>query len=543
MMSAVLPRHMGRQIGRVEKTLKGKVTLTLNAPVAAKDILILPGKGEKEIVLTVPGDRDPYSRTAISDKPYQLTLNAPSTKSIRPGDPVYRRHNEKLNRWIHEEILDRKILYPVRGSLKVSKDNPVTLHLTSRDSSVSVTGPVPSQAQNRPICREDILRQMRKTGNVPYELEDLQISMDPDLFLPASAIKDLRQKAYRELTDSRCRTYYRKEPVRKEKPVNLEKSLYRSEYICQENPAAGGEKKGRPDTERLAAICQEDLLTYCLAKPVFDGYVLPMDFFDKDRLIKLKALIHKSDRKVYLSLPRVFRQTTEKCIRNYLEETLSDGILWDGVYLHNINEIGILPDSMAGLPTIISSSFYQWNSESLEETLRLNGRSLSGQAILDLPLELSGKECLDLMSNNPGIQGECLVYGRFPVMLSAQCVKKTLGRCNGREEIYELEDQQGRRLPMSSHCHPDWVDQAVGWYPDGNLACYNMIWADRPRDLIGKEFHPLSKYISRFRFDFFSSSIKEIDDVISRYKTWEKDLFKESEKRMNPHASWEQGIE
>ena len=79
------------------------------------------------------------------------------------------------------------------GSLEVTGHKPVILRLNCRDVTICMEGPEPYPAEKRPIREEDLLRQMRKTGNVPYSLEDLQISLEPGLFLPASNIKELRQ--------------------------------------------------------------------------------------------------------------------------------------------------------------------------------------------------------------------------------------------------------------------------------------------------------------------------------------------------------------
>ena len=523
MMSLDVPRNLGRRIGKVNKVFKGKVAIRLNTSVNPKDVLIIPGEGEEEIVLTIPKEANLLPSAKGS---YEITLNAPSTKSIKPGQTVYRRHNEKINRRIQEEILNKKVSYPVTGAIEVISNKPVTLHLNCRDVSVCLEGPEPYPAEKRPIAEEDLLRQMKKTGNVPYTLEEMKISLEPGLFLPASAIKDMRQKGYQELTQATCSSYHRKKP--------LFAGGEASEMKCD----TSGKVEKR---ERIAAVYEEDLLNYCLSKDCFDGILLPMDFFHKGSLIRYKRSIHEAGKKVCFSLPRVFRQTTTEQMRTYLEDTLKDGIPWDAIYLNNINQIGVIPDSITDIDLIYASSFYQWNSDSCREIISLDHSTPKERIYRELPLELSGKECLDLLGDSSEMKGECLVYGRFPVMLSAQCVKKTMGRCNGIEEIYQLEDRRRRHLPMSSHCSSDWVDPSMG-SGDG-LSCYNMIWSDSPRDLIGKEFHQISDYIERIRFDFFACSAEEVDDVIMRYRSWEKNSFKKQLTDNTSDGAWDQGIE
>ncbi len=524
MMSLDVPRNLGRKIGKVTRIFRGKVSLLLDASVNPKDVLIIPAGGEEEIVLTIPKESD---LLPAGNGNYEITLNAPSTRSIKAGQPVYRRHNEKLDKRIQEEILNKKISYPVTGSLEVTGQKPVILRLSSRNISVCLEGPKPYPAKKQPIKEEDLLRQMRKTGNVPYRLEDLQISLEPGLFLPASAIKELRQKAYQELTRAWLGTWYREKPA--------------ATAGVERRKSKAWTKDTKVDI--IATVYEEGTLSHCLTKGLFDGILLPMDFFDKKQLIRLKRRIQESGKMACLSLPRVFRHITAKHMGNYLEDTVNDGLCWDAIYLNNINQIGILPDNMDDIPLVYSSSFYQWNRDSCQEISNLDDHVPEELIYRELPLELSGKECLELLKGSPGMKAECMIYGRFPVMLSAQCVKKTLGRCNGVEEISYLEDRLGRRLPMSSHCHPDWVDSCVVRDSGDGLTCYNMIWSDGPRDLVGKDFHQISKHICRLRFDFFASSIEEINEVIRRYSCWKKDSFLSRSGQITSDGTWDQGIE
>ena len=46
---------------------------------------------------------------------------------------------------------------------------------------------------------------------------------------------------------------------------------------------------------------------------------------------------------------------------------------------------------------------------------------------MTLPVELNARELSDA-----GVRGELIVYGYLPMMVSAQCVKKTMEGCTGR---------------------------------------------------------------------------------------------------------------
>lgn len=51
-----------------------------------------------------------------------------------------------------------------------------------REESVFVEGPVIECSEKRPVTKEDILRQMHKTGNVPFILTSFEVNLDEDVF-------------------------------------------------------------------------------------------------------------------------------------------------------------------------------------------------------------------------------------------------------------------------------------------------------------------------------------------------------------------------
>ena len=70
------------------------------------------------------------------------------------------------------------------------------LQLFCREEYAFVEGPVVELSKKRPVTKEDILRQMHKTGTVPFELENFEVNMEEDCFLPMSVLKTVRQKGF-----------------------------------------------------------------------------------------------------------------------------------------------------------------------------------------------------------------------------------------------------------------------------------------------------------------------------------------------------------
>lgn len=111
--------------------------------------------------------------------------------------------------------------------------------------------------------------------------------------------------------------------------------------------------------------------------------------------------------------------------------------------------------------TVFDHGLYSFNHLS-EEWM---GQMLPGENVrFTAPLELNSREL-----EEKGIRGgELMVYGNIPMMVTAQCLKKTLERCTGRQELLWMKDRKGKEFPVKNHCR----------------FCYNTIYNSSPLSLL-----------------------------------------------------------
>ncbi|MCD8156487.1 MAG: U32 family peptidase, partial [Clostridiales bacterium] len=107
---------------------------------------------------------------------------------------------------------------PVRGQVTLRIGEPIRLNLSavSPDESLrgtaSVSGAVADAAQNRPLSEEDIKGRLSKTGDTPFRIEDLEIVMDPDCFVPVGRLNELRRDTFCQLEQSMLYSRQRSAP-------------------------------------------------------------------------------------------------------------------------------------------------------------------------------------------------------------------------------------------------------------------------------------------------------------------------------------------
>ena len=124
-------------------------------------------------------------------------------------------------------------------------------------------------------------------------------------------------------------------------------------------------------------------------------------------------------------MPRIFRKEAEQYFRKQMELLTSAG--FDALGIGSMEEPGFLREAGIELPMYFDQGMYSWN--------HLAGAAMEryGADRLTIPVELNEREIRE-----SGVQGEMIVYGYLPLMISAQCIRKTSLGCSGKPEIMWL---------------------------------------------------------------------------------------------------------
>ena len=124
---------------------------------------------------------------------------------------------------------------------------------------------------------------------------------------------------------------------------------------------------------------------------------------------------------------RVYAEGYMEQVKKWLEAGLS------GFLVRNLESYSALAQMRLADKCVLDHSLYTWNDEAI--------RFWKDQGILrnTVPLELNEKE----LRHRENAGSEMIVYGRLPLMHSAQCVRKNTFGCNGQEESTTLSPISG----------------------------------------------------------------------------------------------------
>ena len=220
------PNNVGVKIGTVVKLTKTNALIKLEDELHINDGLRIKGP-EGEIGTIV---NDFYLRgELVKEAKAGMIISLPIWKKPNVGDEVFLTSSKYIGDCIANDIEDnpRKVL--LTGSIILHKNEKIKLTVSDGLNNIEITGIMVDQAKNRPLTKEIILEKLTKLGGTVYKFAKLDCNLDDDIFIPLTALNELRREALDILTTKREnipnkiieKEYIRKVPnFKKENAVN-----------------------------------------------------------------------------------------------------------------------------------------------------------------------------------------------------------------------------------------------------------------------------------------------------------------------------------
>lgn len=513
-MSMERPNHFGTAAAKVLSEKKGMLVLEALEPLYKGDVLELH---DSEGMLTL-GQEVRKGKT--------VSLRAAGIR-CRVGSTLYRTKCAHLLESLEEQYLKRGIQEKIKGELMISIGRPAILSVSCGKETVTVCSEqTASAAQTRPVQEADIRRQMEKTGNTPFVFEQLDVTMEGELFFPLREINELRRRALGQLEkslperDRRCDV---DENMQQTDDVfcsaKKRKSSSEAQAACQngvrsademerkagqfadEKYSAGEEKEPSEFSYSVSVMTKEQLeavLNYVNSVQENRIRTIYLDLLiaAKGRYQADAAQLHvyiqsvkASNLTCRINLPPVLRQGDRTLLeQEEIREALKDA---DGFLVHTLDELGFVQRVFPGAFVVSDDTFYAYNRRA-QQFLREHGISQ-----LTLPAELNARELQTLDTCG----SELIVYGYQAFMHSAQCVFKNTSGCTAHPEVLWMKDRKQSLLPVRNRC----------------VTCCNTIYNALPLDLGGCEKEIQALAPESLRLSFTIENGEEMGAVLERF--------------------------
>lgn len=378
---------------------------------------------------------------------------------ISVDSPSYKGNDERLIASLHEQYCIEPLQLPIIGNITLVIGQPAILTLYYGDTVITSYGEKVEEAQNRPLSKEEVFKQINKTGNSVFFFEELTINMDDGIFMLVKHLNTLRRNALEELQNTILSSVRRRRDV-----SEITKKQKRTNNTTDRTPAL---RISVTTIEQLNAVFASFIDVDRIYIPADLFYLKEVDY--KDILIKKR--IHNTS--YFLSLPRIIRRRDDEYLK--FIEHISE--FFDGILVKNLESLCFLQSiGYKGL-IVTDSSIYNWNREALSYLNNFRDE-------YTYPLELTLHEIKDLHDSD----GEYVVYGRTPMMVSANCIRKTTDTCthniNGFSQ--SLTDRYHKVLPVYTNC----------------IHCYNEIYNAVSMSCHKEMPQLLKNHFYKFRLNF-----------------------------------------
>ena len=430
-----------------------------------------------------------YIRTEIQTGYYER-MNG--SEMVTLEEPGYLSVDEALFQEIADKYLKEEKVYPAAMKGIFHTGEKAVLCIEDKKHSVSVYGESVQKAKKRPMEKEDVLKHLRKTGGSHIRITDENIMVDKDIFMPVGQLNELRRQAVEAFEDKLIEEYgltVKRTQKMQETLQNVQKNAKNQPKQPEEAPLQTKLHVLVKSTEQLQKVCQ-----YTCARIYIDS-----DYYiqENDQISQQLEKCQKFE--IFLALPYVVRNKDSFYFRR-LYSLLDGKIKVKGFLVRNLESVFWVRSLPEAYDIVTDAGVYCFNAESVRFLKQYASECY-------LPYELNGKECRRLLEKSEQ-KMSMVIYGMLPMMVSANCVRKTTDGCQGQEclepkwrDVIFLTDRYRKIFPVLCNCRH----------------CYNVVY-----NSVLYSLHPKRKEINKMglsavRLDFTWEEEDEVEAIMDYY--------------------------
>ena len=437
--------NMGIEIGTVENynPNKGHIKLKLKDSVSIGDTINFEKEPSKYTISELMQNNSNFTTLGSGKK---VTIGR-MKGNISVGNKVYKLASKELAttaRQSFENVENKKIL--INGVVSIKKGQPMCMQIICTNArhpsgnfhniKINVKSSIiAEEAQNNPLTSERVEKQIRKTGNTPFEFENIKIELDDNCYIPSiSSLNELRRTAL-EMLEAK---------VIEKKQKNIE--INHSELSCDTALSI-------PTLPPKISLSLRNLYTNYdytkLDSSKIDKIYLALKLFsDKDYSDIIKYLTDNYD--VYIYLPIIIKPNYKNIVLNVLNDSIQKYRI-RGFIVSNIADFEALEQYKKKYELIGNYSLNVFNINTMKEyyKLGLNRVTLSRELSKDAINELTTQ------ADKNKIDTELIVYGNLPIMAMSYCLLGKTNKCYPNcglhckdSKNYSLKDRLGLKFKI-----------------------------------------------------------------------------------------------
>lgn len=469
MISLNRPNHAGVPAVKVLAKKGRNVTAKVLTDLYSQDIIELPMRKGRE-------KADNYTCKDAVRKGMNVQIPVFADTPFKRDEIWMRTRNSTLIDTLREEFVNGKIKERICGTFRLYPQEKATLTVKCRDAEITVAGEKAQEALSQPMSRERIEKQLRKTGNTEFEFSFLKAEIGEKVFLPMQSLNELRREALETLEKVICEKYRRSGEVKDPEEDKTELSM--------EEEVLSGWTASVRTAEQMEVILEEE----AIGRIYVDCTMFPR-IWEKDSYVEWITKVHAAGKEIYLVMPYIFRERTRKQYEAAYNRIFGAG--WDGILIANYESFAFLKEHGYTGRIMTDYNLYEFNQESRKFWKE------KGVFEFTAPVELTERELQDLRVKD----GEVIVYGYLPMMISAGCIQKTTRGCLKKSGQTTITDRYRNPFVVKNECD----------------YCYNILYNYVPLYLGDRMEEVYQIGPGRIRLMFTTERQQEVRQILSAY--------------------------
>ena len=469
MISLNRPNHAGVPAVKVLAKKGRTVTAKAMTDLSPQDIIELPMRKGRE-------KADNYTCKDAVRKGMNVQIPVFADTPFKRDEIWMRTRNSTLIDTLREEFVNGKIKERICGTFRLYPQEKATLMVKCRDAEITVAGEKAQEALSQPMSRERIEKQLRKTGNTEFEFSFLKVEIGEKVFLPMQSLNELRREALETLEKVLCEKYRRSGEVKDPEEDTIELSM--------EEEVLSGWTASVRTAEQMEVILEEE----AIGRIYVDCTMFPR-IWEKDSYVEWITKVHAAGKEIYLVMPYIFRERTRKQYEAAYNRIFGAG--WDGILIANYESFAFLKEHGYTGRIMTDYNLYEFNQESRKFWKE------KGVFEFTAPVELTERELQDLRVKD----GEVIVYGYLPMMISAGCIQKTTRGCLKKSGQTTITDRYRNPFVVKNECD----------------YCYNILYNYVPLYLGDRMEEVYQIGPGRIRLMFTTERQQEVRQILSAY--------------------------
>ncbi len=452
-MNITSPNHQGIPLGKVVSVDKNKIKIQLSEDLHQEDGIRFLKSDKGMIVNYLYNEKGLLIKKAHKNEMVQIDNKI----GLKEKDTVVKTIDFSLQEHL-KKLPNRYVKINCTAILKIGQKFSLTF--SDGEFTVQGYGSICEQAKKVAVRKEILTEKITALKNTPFEVENINITIDLNAFIAMSEVKNLRRTLINELIDKR-------------------KNRIPHKFV-EQKVSIPKEKKREEINQKIALhalVYNEEQLKTCLELNLDSIIVSNFYLYQK----------YKKRGNLFLRLERVKNNFPPLKKENLvIEET---GSLYK---YHNTNTI------------VTDYPFHVVNQESVRFLNKMNVERIT------LSIENKLEDIRSLVSDFENTRKlEVYLYGRPEVMIMKYCPLHMLVNKNSvcsvcqNNKQYYLQDRNQKRYPIVSNSKENHLTHILYHQPINRL-----------QEIA--EYHKMG--INHFRLEFFSETPNEIKSIISKIK-------------------------